>query len=97
MYWFGPLLGGVCGGALFDVIFSTRSSFARIRNCFTVFHRPDGDTEPEARDKGRDVEHHESDKGEGQGEHRKDGTAPTDELEVLDESKEQPSSEPKPR
>ena len=97
VFWFGPLLGGPCGGALFDVIFSTKSSFTRIRNCFTVFHKRDEDVEPETTDKGRDVEHHESAEGEEQGEHRKDGTAPTDELEVLDEKKDQPSSEQKPR
>jgi aquaporin-4 len=38
VYWFGPIIGGVCGGAVFDVIFSTKSSFQRITACFTVFH-----------------------------------------------------------
>jgi len=82
---------------VFDVIFSTKSSFTRIRNCFTVFHKRDDDTGSEVAEKGHDAEHHESADGEDVGEHRKDGTAPTDELEVLDEKKEQPTSEQKPR
>ena len=51
----------------------------------------------EMKDKGRDVEHDEPTDGEEHGEHRKDGTAPTDELETLNESKDRPSSEQKPR
>jgi len=94
VFWFGPLLGGACGGAVFDVIFSTKSSFTRIRNCFTVFHMRE---DAEMKDKGRDVEHDEPADGEEQGEHRKDGTAPTDELETLNENKDRPSSEQKPR
>jgi len=105
VFWFGPILGGACGGALFDVIFSTKSSFARIRNCLTVFHRRDGEDEaaagPPGETKGLDgdtAEHRGSVEGEEVGEHRKDGTAPTDELEVLDEKKDKPSSrEQKPR
>lgn len=97
VYWFGPLLGGACGGAVFDVIFSTKSSFSRIRNCFTVFHRRDDDAGSEMGEKGPDEEHHEPAEGEEVGERRKDGTAPTDELEELNEKKEQPSSQHKPR
>lgn len=97
VFWFGPLLGGACGGAVFDVIFSTKSSFTRIRNCFTVFHRRDDDAGSEAGEKPHgDVEPDAGD-GEEVGEPRKDGTAPTDELEVISESKEQPSSQHKPR
>jgi len=95
VFWFGPILGGACGGALFDVIFSTKSSFMRIRNCFTVFHARDDDAGAE---KTHEMEHHEAGEGEElAGEARKDGTAPTDELEVLDEKKDQPSAEQKPR
>lgn len=98
VFWFGPLLGGPCGGAVFDVIFSTKSSFTRIRNCFTVFHKREEDTASEMGDKGQDVERHEPADGEEIGEPRKDGTAPTDELEVLEEKKkDQPSSQQKPR
>ena len=89
-------MGGACGGALFDIIFSTKSSFMRIRNCFTVFHARD-DAEAETREKAHDVEHHEPAEGEDVGEHRKDAAAPTDELEVLSEQKEQPAPEQKPR
>ena len=98
MFWFGPLLGGACGGATFDVIFSTKSSFTRIRNCFTVFHRRDDDTGSEMGDKGHaEAYHDEPAEGEEVGEPRKDGTAPTDELEVLNEKKDQPPSQHKPR
>lgn len=38
IYWFGPLLGGVCGGAFYDMVYSTQSSFSRIRTCMLVFH-----------------------------------------------------------
>ena len=83
---------------MFDVIFSTKSSFTRIRNCFTVFHKREEDTASEMGDKGQDVERHEPADGEEIGEPRKDGTAPTDELEVLEEKKkDQPSSQQKPR
>lgn len=98
VFWFGPLLGGACGGATFDVIFSTKSSFTRIRNCFTVFHRRDDDTGSEMGDKGHaEAYHDEPAEGEEVGEPRKDGTAPTDELEVLNEKKDQPPSQHKPR
>ena len=97
VFWFGPLLGGPCGGVLFDVIFSTKSSFARIRNCFTVFHRREEDVASEMGEKRHDLEHQEPADGEEVGERRKDGTAPIDELEVLSESKDQPSTEHKPR
>jgi len=93
VFWFGPLLGGACGGALFDVIFSTKSSFSRIRNCFTVFHKREDDIESEMGQKGHD----EPAEGEEQGESRKDGTAPTDEVDVLNENKDAPSSDQKPR
>jgi len=96
VFWFGPILGGACGGALFDVIFSTKSSFTRIRNCFTVFHRREGEdeaVEPPPLGETKDVrEHRGSVEGEEIGEHRKDGTAPSDELEVLDEKKDKPAS-----
>ena len=96
VFWFGPLMGGACGGVLFDVIFSTKSSFMRIRNCFTVFHARD-DTEAEKREQAHDEEHHEPAEGEDVGEHRKDAAAPTDELEVLSEQKDKPPPEQKPR
>jgi hypothetical protein len=38
IYWFGPLLGAVFAGAVYDVIFSTKSSFRRVRACLLVFH-----------------------------------------------------------
>lgn len=40
IYWFGPLLGAVFAGAVYDVIFSTKSSFRRVRACLLVFHHP---------------------------------------------------------
>ena len=95
VFWFGPLLGGACGGVVFDVIFSTKSSFSRIQNCFTVFHRRSEDTGSEMGDEPQDVEQAGDD--EQAGEHRKDGTAPTDELEALSETKEQPKSKQRPR
>jgi len=79
---------------MFDVVFSTKSSFTRIRNCFTVFHKRDEDIEPEMTEKKHG---HEPADDEELGERRKDGPAPTDELEVLSETKDQPTSEQKPR
>jgi len=83
---------------MFDVIFSTKSSFTRIRNCFTVFHRRDDDVGSEMGDKGEGEPPAAAD-DEEVGERRKDGTAPTDELEVVSEGKDQPapSSQHKPR
>jgi len=105
VFWFGPLLGGACGGALFDVIFSTKSSFSRIRNCFTVFHRRDDDAGSETGEKPAGEGRADDDElgvaatadGDEVGERRKDGTAPTDELDVLDENKQKPASQLKPR
>jgi aquaporin-4 len=45
IYWFGPLLGAIIGGAFYDMVFSTKSSFSRIRTCLLVFHRHDDDPE----------------------------------------------------
>jgi len=79
---------------VFDVIFSTKSSFARIRNCFTVFHKHEDDTGTEPGEKRHELEHQED--GQEPGEERKDGTAPTEDIEVLNE-KDQPPPQHKPR
>ena len=58
VYWFGPLIGGIGGGALYDIIYSTKSSFSRIRTCLFVFHPRDGrdatKTSPTTDDEARD-------------------------------------------
>jgi len=54
IFWFGPLLGGVAGGGFYDLIFSTRASFERLRSCLFVFHRRDD--KPPAELKRTDVE-----------------------------------------
>lgn len=36
------MLGGVTGGATYDLIFSTKASFKRLRACLLVFHKRDG-------------------------------------------------------
>jgi len=41
IYWFGPLLGGLAGGGVYDLIFSTKASFNRIKACLMVFHHRD--------------------------------------------------------
>jgi len=41
IYWFGPLFGGIAGGGVYDLIFSTKSSFTRIKSCLMVFHPRD--------------------------------------------------------
>jgi len=50
IYWFGPLLGGVTGGATYDLIFSTKASFKRLRACLLVFHKRDGGQEVDQKD-----------------------------------------------
>lgn len=50
IYWFGPLFGGIAGGGIYDLIFSTKASFRRLHNCLFVFHRrepPPGQGDPE--------------------------------------------------
>ena len=39
MYWFGPMLGGILGGAIYDIVYSTKASLNRMRTCMLVFHR----------------------------------------------------------
>jgi len=39
IYWFGPLFGGIAGGGIYDLIFSTKASFKRLHSCLFVFHR----------------------------------------------------------
>lgn len=94
VFWFGPLIGGICGGAIYDVIFSTKSSFQRITACFTVFHKRE-DTPAGIGLKEKDPEHG-----------RVDGDEPVvaekleegDELEELAESPADPNTgEHKPR
>jgi len=41
IYWFGPLFGGIAGGGVYDLIFSTKASFKRLHACLFVFHRRD--------------------------------------------------------
>lgn len=55
IYWFGPLIGGVLGGALYDMIFSTKSSFNRIRTCLLVFHPQDEVDAAEAQPRNADA------------------------------------------
>jgi hypothetical protein len=56
VYWFGPIIGGVCGGAFYDMIYSTKSSFSRIRSCMLVFHPANDDAAAGAASPRTDVE-----------------------------------------
>ena len=39
VYWFGPILGGLFGGAFHDLFFSRKASFQRIKLRFLVFNK----------------------------------------------------------
>ena len=33
VYWFGPILGGLAGALIYDFVFSSGASLARVRKC----------------------------------------------------------------
>lgn len=44
VYWFGPILGGVLGAVIYELVFSTQSSVDRLKDCLLVFHRNDSES-----------------------------------------------------
>lgn len=68
IYWFGPLFGGIAGGGVYDLIFSTKASFKRLHACLFVFHR----REPSPDDPERAPEEEEEIEGEAGPAVRKD-------------------------
>ena len=36
VYWFGPILGGVLGAILYEYVFASNASLARVKSCLTT-------------------------------------------------------------
>jgi aquaporin-4 len=90
VYWFGPLIGGICGGAFYDMIYSTKSSFSRIRTCMLVFHQPDDANKAESASPGTDPE-----KGDGGDQTELPGEPELVEVEYTDGSKGESDNKPR--
>ena len=40
VYWFGPILGGLAGALIYDFVFSSGASLARVRKCMLANEPP---------------------------------------------------------
>lgn len=42
VYWFGPLLGGIAGGILYDVLFDSNATLRRTKQCLLAKEQQPG-------------------------------------------------------